>query len=358
MLISIIINLFANLIYRLFHVLIHNPNGKGKGNTTIVEGKGSAQSLAQECAELLKKRGMERLMLQDFEFQNRVSKKEIQDLQALQRKLQDMSAELAEYLHLAPISIDVMKGSDDKNAPSAAGDYVSGGRKIDFYVRDYYVEDQLKAILCHEFTHYFMDSNRFDDWSDRALNERRTDVMSSMIGFSKIMIEGYYVITKAKYRVFTWDVQSSSVVGYLNVSENKIVRKQLLKIRKQLNKSIEDKKKTETKKANTSKKNSSQINTDIEALRLDLKHRTEGTRQMLDQVNTIKKRSPSSENVSKMDFQKLQEALFFLENGNDQQILDYCEKASQSGDAEEVQNAQKKLLHLGNELYIIMKFLQ
>ena len=355
-LINIVISIFANMVYRIIHVLVHNPNGKSKGNTTVVEGRGSAESLAGECVGLLKQKNKEHLLLKDFEFQNRLTDAEIRDLSLLQRKLQHMANELSAYLLLLPIPVYVMRATDGKDGPSIAGDYVSALKKIDFYVKDDFTAEQLKAILCHEYTHYFMGSTRMDDWSDPALNERRTDVMSNMIGFSNIMIEGYYVVTKADYQVFSWDVKSSRAIGYLNVTEQKIVRKELLKVRKEVNKE----RKRKERQAFSEETKERTVHTDnTESLRLNLKHRTEGVRQMLNQVNVMRqeRKNPSPSQFSETEFRHLQEALLFLESGNDQRILRLCESADGS-DIIQLQKAQDELMKLGNALYIIMRAYQ
>jgi len=93
-----------------------------------------------------------------------------------------------------------------------------------------YTPENVLAILCHECTHYFMETHLLN-WEDADLNEQRTDVMANLIGFNQIMIDGYTgvsVITEEGQESFVnYQKTTSRKIGYISDDDCRILKELL-----------------------------------------------------------------------------------------------------------------------------------
>lgn len=75
------------------------------------------------------------------------------------------------------------------------------------------------AILCHECTHFFMQYNNLN-WNDTELNERRTDIIACLIGFSKALSSGYEEREIINYKLGYNEIRHV-MIGYISDKECK-----------------------------------------------------------------------------------------------------------------------------------------
>ena len=334
MLQSILINLFLNLL----NVLFHKPRArtlKAADKQAQDLGEAAPDRLAETTADLLRRHGLEKLMLGDFAFRTRLSKADCKDAPALQRKLWDMMMEVVHHLSLVPLREVTVQFVTDAEAKGRIGEYDSGNRRISFYIQNKHLPEQIAAALCHECTHYFMEVNGLNDWSDRLLNERRTDVMTCLIGFSKIMIDGYMVMTKAHYRVVTWTAESQRV-GYLDAEDCTVVRRRLLALRPEL----------ERRQAERQRQAEH---------RRELENCLSGARVMLTQVADTRavRSAPDTGRLPKRELARLQAALLALESGELEGMLRRAEAASKD-DPAQLEAARRDALSVCEALSLIL----
>lgn len=271
-------------------------------------------SLCQSASALLERNHLEKLMLGDFRFSSRLKKREIRDPGLLQR-LTDMAREVTDSLELPPLREVTLKIlPKNSQGGKAFGTYESAFKRINFFIKEDSFPEHIEAALCHECTHYFMDVRGLDDWRDRLTNERRTDVMACLIGFSRIMIKGYMIMTHARYRVISWETDSMRV-GYLDAVDCEQVRKYLLARRPQIQ-----------------SKQQAQANAD--RMKLDLARNIAGAKAMLEQIEILyaSHGAPKPGRMSGRDLARLQRALLSLETGDLRRRLTQCE-AQTGGDA-------------------------
>jgi hypothetical protein len=100
-------------------------------------------------------------------------------------------------------------------------------RTITLNIGSGYTPENIFAILCHECTHYFMETHLLN-WEDVDLNEQRTDVMANLIGFNHIMIDGYAgvsVITgENQERFVNYQRVSNRRIGYISADDCRILK--------------------------------------------------------------------------------------------------------------------------------------
>ena len=174
-----------------------------------------------------------------------------------------------------------------------------------------------------------LDAAILDDWSDRQKNEYMTDVISCLVGFSKIMIRGYMVMTHARYRVIMWDTNSMRV-GYLDAVDCEHVREVLLEQPPELQKRLKER-------------------TDREALRLEVERNIAGAKAMLEQIEAMYESHsiPKPGHMSKANLSVLQNALLSLETGELRTRLNQCESQR------DVAAASKEIASLCKELTVL-----
>ena len=317
----------ACLIVYLIRVLIYKPKRKSMGTEPPVlpaTGPGSAAALSEDCAALLMRCGKQALILRDFSFRTMLTKADCADLNAMQEKLRPMMGEILEHLGLSPLSLYVYPANENTKT-DRLGEYDSANRRINFYIRGTYQPEQMAAALCHECTHCFMDRNRLDDWSDRPLNERRTDVMACMIGFSRIMLNGYMVMTTARYEVIGWAADANRA-GYINARDCKMILSHLKRIRKRVA--------AETAAAESLAADRSQLEGHVRA--------AEEMMQLAESLRAMN-RSPTQNRLSPRELSRLQAALFSYETGELARQLRDCGSAV-GGDAEAVRRADREAM--------------
>lgn len=307
----------------LLRVLLSKPKKKrlDSGEKTP-RGQASAERLAETAIAAFERKGMENLLLTDFSFQSQLTKDECGSLSLMEKKLQSMMAEVLNYLHLAPISLHVYPAGEHTKT-DRLGEFDGTHRTLNFYIKGVYAPEQLAAALCHECTHYFMNIYLFDDWNDRALNERRTDVVACLAGFSKIMIDGYMVISDVEYEVTSWKTTNSRKVGYLNARKCRNVRKILLENRTRL----------------LQKKRSRD---EMEDIRMRLKKQISVAEELIEYAENMLAviRIPDGHKQSKKEMKNTQLAFMALENGDLKLKLKQI-KAMQNGTLDQLREAEK-----------------
>lgn len=327
---NFILQIFIMIIQSLVNVLIHKPRRRIKraqGQSGL-----DAAILDELCAKsfaLLHRSGLDSLMLKDFSFSRHLTKKDVKSPN-LRQKLTSMTREITDWLGLPPLKeVTVTLLPKDSNYAKHFGTYESAYRRINFYLKEDTFPEQIEAAICHECTHYFMELRLLDDWSDRQKNEYMTDVISCLVGFSKIMIRGYMVMTHARYRVIMWDTNSMRV-GYLDAVDCEHVREVLLKQRPELQKRLKER-------------------TDREALRLEVERNIAGAKAMLEQIEAMYESHsiPKPGHMSKANLSVLQNALLSLETGELRTRLNQCESQR------DVAAASKEIASLCKELTVL-----
>ncbi|MBQ7217005.1 MAG: hypothetical protein IJS39_13595 [Synergistaceae bacterium] len=160
-----------------------------------------AISIAEGFCNMLEKRGFERFLMRDFTTSTFLSYGDFADRDITRRKLQALLLDILRFLELPDvIALVIEYVAYSGTQTSQAGTYSRTPhlRTITLKIRDYYGPNNAVAILCHECTHYFMEYNRLN-WNDTDLNEQRTDIAANMIGFNRIMTEGYKGIDTLTY---------------------------------------------------------------------------------------------------------------------------------------------------------------
>ena len=321
----------------LFNVLIHKPKKRIKtppGKVDSGQGEASVDALCRSTAEMLERRNLAGLMLDDFSFSQKLRKSDISS-PALEDKLRAMALEVTGRLGLPPLKQVIVVRIDDVQQPDRFGEYDPGSRIIRFFIKKKYFPEQLEAALCHECAHYFMDLKGLADLSNMALNERRTDVIACLVGFSRIMIRGYMLLTKAHYRVVTWTTDSTRV-GYLDAADCEQVRKYLLGIRPQLQ----------------SRQNAA---ADEAALRTQLTHNIAGAKAMLEQARAMKAAHgmPATGRMPAKTLAKVQQALLALENGELEARIRNCE-AGIKGRPEQLRGVNQDIMAVCEQLSMLL----
>ena len=296
------------IIIYLAQVLIFKPRRRTKraqGQTGL--DAATLASLCESSATMLERSGLSQLMLRDFRFSRRLTRRDIRRADLAQR-LTVMAREVTDSLSLPPLNEVVVnmlpKGSA---APKSFGTYESAQRRVTFYLKPDTFPEPIEAALCHECTHYFMDLRRLDDWRNRQTNECRTDVMACLVGFSRIMVRGYMVMTHARYRVVTWETDSMRV-GYLDAVDCENVRKYLMKLRPGL-------------------QNRQQARASAADMQAQLSRNLAGAAAMLEQLEGMYAAhgAPGTGRISKKELARLQSALLALETGELRARLKQCQ---------------------------------
>ena len=328
--------LMSLIVNCLVSVLIHKPRKRMKAdpNKKVWTGEASVDALSQSTAALLERRGLGALMLRDFSFQQRLRRCDINS-QALEEKLRAMALEITSHLSLPPLrQVNVVRIDDDRQI-DRFGEYDSAGKRINFYIKPKNDPEQITAALCHECTHYFMEMRELNDWSDRLLNERRTDVTACLIGFSRIMVRGYMILTKSHYRVVAWTADSNRV-GYLDAADCDQVRKNLIKLRPGLQ-----------------KRRAEEDN--VNALKARLNQNIAGAKAMTEQVRAMLAAhgAPTGGRMPAKSLAGLQRALLALENGELETRIRQCESASR-GDVGQLRAASNDIMAVCEALSTVL----
>lgn len=82
-----------------------------------------------------------------------------------------------------------------------------------------YSEEQLAAVLCHEFTHYYLRKYSIFK-NDKNENEMLTEIASVYLGFGKIILKGYMPHSKTKFLPKINKKQIiENTLGYFNIEQ-------------------------------------------------------------------------------------------------------------------------------------------
>ena len=194
-----------------------------------------AISIAEGFCGMLEKRGLQRFLMRDFTTSTFLSYGDFADRDITQKKLQDLLLDILRFLELPDVVALVIEYvSASGTQTSQAGSYSRTHylRTITLKLRDFYGPNNAVAILCHECTHYFMEYNRLN-WNDTDLNEQRTDIVANLIGFNRIMMDGYRSIDTVTVSGNT-RTTATHTIGYITMKDCEDLGRFLMHIRRNL----------------------------------------------------------------------------------------------------------------------------
>lgn len=177
--------------------------------------------------EKLVKKGFTKYIKNDYDPVVYVDISKIKKTEIIQN-LKPVLNSILNYLHLPPfICFNVLFENDQNNhlkTQNKVGQYQGGwsNKTITISINQKYSFINVLAIICHECTHYFMEYNNLN-WNDTELNEERTDMMACLIGFSKILYEGYMTIENVEYHG-DYSTRQTSKIGYIDSKDCKEIR--------------------------------------------------------------------------------------------------------------------------------------
>lgn len=132
--------------------------------------------------------------------------------------------DILKYLNL-PINVNLRINFVDENKfAKEAGRYQSSivSKTITINISKNYSLINVLAIMSHECTHYFMEYNKLN-WKDTELNEERTDMMTCIIGFSDVLINGYKIVEDVE-RHINYITTTRTKIGYISSEECKEIK--------------------------------------------------------------------------------------------------------------------------------------
>ena len=146
-------------------------------------------SLFNIASGLLKDRGMQWLMLQDYSFRTTISKPGSVPLEETQQQLQSALTEILSHVHIMPdVRLEVTNNPADLSGPGRAGEY-SYNKVVRVLVSASHSAAELLEVLCHETTHYIMHVKNLSlPVQDNDMIEGLTEVTACLLGFSEAMI--------------------------------------------------------------------------------------------------------------------------------------------------------------------------
>ena len=279
-------------------------------------------SLFNIASGLLKERGMQWLMLQDYSFRTTISKPGSIPLEETQQQLQSALTEiLSHVLHIMPdVRLEVTNNPADLSGPDRAGEY-SYNKVVRVLVSASHTAEGLLEVLCHETTHYIMHVKNLSlPVQDNDMTEGLTEVTACLLGFSEAMIAS----------------DSTRNPPYLNKPEFQKVRKLLLERRAVLQK----------KKDRAA---------ELKAAREQLRKNLASARTMMEQTSAMMavNKTPTSRRMSKASFKRLQHAMLSLENGSYSEALAHAEAALKRG-PDDVHKADEQVLNICGDLFRVM----
>lgn len=201
-------------------------------------------SIAEGFCGLMEKRGLERFLIRDYCPAIPLYKGDFTDSDMTQKKLYHILYDILNFLELPDIiRLHIEYVNDSNTGKSQAGSYSRNtyyDRAITVKIHPFYGPKNILAIVCHEVTHYFMEYNKLN-WNDTELNEQRTDVVANLIGFSKIMSDGYREVVTSETSLNT-RTTTRHKIGYISVEDCKDIWRFLLRFRKNFRKKQEQQK--------------------------------------------------------------------------------------------------------------------
>lgn len=272
-----------------------------KSNFELKEPKGSLTVVySGAMCELLIKKGLGHFLLADFSPKYSLLQDKHFNKTKARNILGSIMIDIFKHLELPPfVELIIIDENDNEifNNADRVGQFSSTHqkKKIIIKTKKQYSIINIVAILCHECTHYFMEYNGLN-WDDVHLNEKRTDIMANLIGFSEVMIKGYRVISTE--RVYG-NIRNTIThrIGYITDSECAEVRQYLLWKRYILEKQKKD-------------------NAELLNVKVALSKHIEVAKTLYEQISSIDLRSKCGlQNISNpMQLAKLQKVLLEYEN--------------------------------------------
>ena len=278
-------------------------------------------SLFNIASGLLKERGMQWLMLQDYSFRTTISKPGFIPLEETQQQLQSALTEILSHVHIMPdVRLEVTNNPADLSGPDRAGEY-SYNKVVRVLVSASHTAEGLLEVLCHETTHYIMHVKNLSlPVQDNDMTEGLTEVTACLLGFSEAMIAS----------------DSTRNPPYLNKPEFQKVRKLLLERRAVLQKQKDRA-------------------AELKAAREQLRKNLASARTMMEQTRAMMavNKTPSARRMSKASFKRLQHAMLSLENGSYAETLAHAEAALKRG-PDDVHKADEQVLNICGDLFRVM----
>ena len=278
-------------------------------------------SLFNIASGLLKDRGMQWLMLQDYSFRTTISKPGSVSLEETQQQLQSALTEILSHVHIMPdVRLEVTNNPADLSGPGRAGEY-SYNKVVRVLVSASHSAAELLEVLCHETAHYIMHVKNLSlPVQDNDMTEGLTEVTACLLGFSEAMIAS----------------DSTRNPPYLNKPEFQKVRKLLLERR-----AILQKQKDRA--------------AELKAAREQLRKNLASARIMMEQTRAMMavNKTPSARRMSKASFKRLQQAMLSLENGSYAETLAHAEAALKRG-PDDVHKADEQVLNICGDLFRVM----
>lgn len=186
--------------------------------------------MAEGTCEALINKGLEYFLMSDFSSTTYFSYGDYGSREKTYQKLNLMMLEILKYLELfLDVGLNIVYDDGEVvRSIDQAGQYSSTlqQKTITVKIKNVYGPNNIVAIICHECTHCFMEYHGLN-WNDTDLNERRTDVMANLIGFSRIMAEGYQKVSTAKEEG-NIRINTTHKIGYITAAECDEVRKYIL----------------------------------------------------------------------------------------------------------------------------------
>ncbi len=191
-------------------------------------------SLAKGLTEKLIKKDLEGYLKKDFRAATYLSYGDYFSKRRTKDKLQALMLEIFLYLKLSPfVKLKIIyEGSKEDNFENQIGQYKTSflNKTITLKISKELNPNNIISVLCHECVHYFMEVHNLNV-GDINLNERQTDVLTNLLGFSKIMKEGYQKSLKIKDDGYL-RTTTTTRVGYITSKECSEIRKYLIYIRR------------------------------------------------------------------------------------------------------------------------------
>lgn len=141
--------------------------------------------------------------------------------------VEEMASEILAHIGIKEkIDVVVLYDNVDRfsSVKEKAGYYRSNGKNRDIHIvvkKDYKCSD-VAAILCHEISHLYMEIMNIV-YADKSKNEEATDVIAIMLGFGKIMIDGYYEHQYEEELGIGLTKIHKSKIGYISSTDCKII---------------------------------------------------------------------------------------------------------------------------------------
>lgn len=196
--------------------------------------------MAKGIYKALLDKGLEGFLLSSFCVKTELTSEDFRNRDVREEKINQVACEISQYLKLPAIGPIYISFDKERNTSSpygktssTVGEYRnnSNSRHISLNIGSGFTPENVLAILCHEYTHYFMEFHSLN-WTDTELNEQRTDVMANMIGFNRIMIAGYagvsVIVDERQQDFVNYQKVNSRRIGYISEDDCKVIGKHLM----------------------------------------------------------------------------------------------------------------------------------